>query len=271
MRNGLVALLAAPAVTAAVLGQAAAPRPATVAARQISETEHFELRYGAALAGDIDRVEAAAERAYRRVSGRLAADLPFKTPLILFGTREAFERQEIAPGANLTGIGSFSEPTGNRIVVLVEERGDDLVARIAHELTHIFAFEAVPRDGSAGVPLWIDEGLADYGVGTWSEADEGILRGLVESGDIPAMSAAEGRAGFENPRVVYALGHAAFDFVEAEWGQATVGAFMRAFASGDPVANPYQEALGLTPEAFDAAFADYLRVRFAPGTNAPRR
>ncbi len=244
-------------------------RPAANVEWQTSETAHFEIRYGDVLADDIARVEAAAERAYRRVSARLADDLSFRTPLILFATREEFERQDIAPGADLTGIASFSEPVGNRIVVLVEEWGDDLVARIAHELTHVFAFAAVPRsDAGASVPVWVDEGLADYGAGTWSEVDEGILRGLVQSGDLPVLSTAEGRAGFENPRVVYALGHAAFDFVEAEWGRAAVSAFLRAFGTA---ASPYQEVLGITSAAFDTAFAGYLRARFAPGAGTPSR
>ena len=248
-----------------------AASPATAIEWQVSETAHFEIRYGAALADDMDRVEAAAERAYHRVSGRLAEDLSFKVPLLVFGTREAFESQDVAPGANLNGISSFSEPTANRIVVLVEDWGDELVARIAHELTHVFAFEAVPRsDPGVGVPLWVDEGLADYGMGTWSEIDEGVLRGLVASGDIPAISTVEGRAGFENPRVVYALGHAAFDFVETEWGREAVTAFMRAFGTaGERAAGPYQDVLGLTPAAFDAAFVDHLRARFAPGPDAP--
>ena len=238
-----------------------------------SETAHFEIRYGAAFADDIDRIEAAAESAYRRVSERLADDLPFRVPLILFATREDFERQDLAPGADLTGVASFSEPAGNRIAVLVEEWGDDLVARISHELTHVFAFEAVPRaDPGVGVPLWIDEGLADYGAGTWSEADEDILYGLVQSAAIPALSTVEGRAGFENPRVMYVLGHAAFDFVEAEWGREAITAFMRAFGTaGEGAAGPYQDVLGLTPAVFDAAFADYLRARFAPGPAAPRQ
>ena len=99
----------------------------------------------------------------------------------------------------------------------------------------MFAFEAIPRSESGGrVPLWFDEGLADYAAGTWSDTDQAILRGLVASGDLPAMSTAEGHAGFENPRVVYALGHAAFDFVATEWGQAAVGAFMHAFEPEGP-------------------------------------
>ena len=234
--------------------------PAAAVDWRTSETDHFEIRYGTALADDIDRVEAAAERAYRRVSERLADDLPFRVPLILFATREEFERQDVVPGADLSGIASFSEPAGNRIAVLVEEWGDDLVARISHELTHVFAFEAVPRSdsGSARSPLGRRGSGPDYGMGTWSEirrGDPAQPRG--SPGDIPSMSTVVGRGGFENPRVAYALGHAAFDFVEAEWGRETVGAFMRAFGTaGERPAGPYQDVLGLTPAAFDARFAD---------------
>jgi len=270
-RRGVSDATQAAGTSAGQTAQAPRSAPAEVG-WQTSETEHFEIRYGAALANDIDRVEAAAERAYRRVSDRLAEELRSRTPLILFATRAEFEGQDIAPGANLSGIASFSEPTGNRIAVLVEEWGDELVARISHELTHIFAFEIVPRSYSGPrVALWIDEGLADYGVGTWSEADEGLLRGLVDSGDVPSISTVEGHGGFDNPRVVYALGHAAFDFIEAEWGREAVTAYLRAVGTaGDRAAGPYQDVLGLTPAAFDARFADYVRARFVPGPDARR-
>ena len=239
---------------------------------QVRETEHFEIRYGPALAQEVDRVEAAAERAYGRVSERLADNLSFRVPLILYRTQQAFERQDIVPGADLSGIASFSEPLGNRIVVLVEEWGDDVVRHITHELTHVFAFDVIPRHSAAvRIPLWIDEGLADYVVNAWSDDDESRLRSLVASGELPAMSTAEGHAGFEDPRVVYALGHAAFDFVEERWGQAAIRAFLHGFGPADPEADPYEDVLGLTPAGFDAAFTDYLRVRFAPGQGTPRR
>ena len=230
---------------------------------QVSETEHFEIHYGAALADDVDRVETAAEQAYRRVSGLLAEDLPFRTTLIAY-SREEFDRLRDVPWAG-PRISPSSEPVSYFIGVVVEEWGDALVQRLARSLTHFFVSEAIPRSDSRGrVPLWFDKGLADYAAGTWSDTDQEILRGLVASGDLPALSAAEGRAGFENPRVVYALGHAAFDFVAAEWGQAAVGAFMHAIGPEGLTAAPFQDTLGMTPGAFDAAFADYLRSRFGP-------
>ena len=67
----------------------------------------------------------AAEQAYRRVSSELNYNVPFKVPLVLFKTRAEFERQEIAPGASMEWVTSFSEPIRNRIVLLVGD-GDDV-------------------------------------------------------------------------------------------------------------------------------------------------
>ena len=60
------------------------PRAAGAPDWRTWETEHFEIRYRAGLANDIERVEAAAERAYGRVSTRLGDDLTFRAPVILY-------------------------------------------------------------------------------------------------------------------------------------------------------------------------------------------
>ena len=85
-----------------------APGSAAAVEWQVSETEHFEIHYGAALADDVDRVEAAAEQAYRRVSGLLAEDLPFRTTLI------AYSREEFDLGCQSPG----SAPRRNRLATL---------------------------------------------------------------------------------------------------------------------------------------------------------
>jgi hypothetical protein len=63
-----------------------------------------------------------------------------------------------------------------------------------------------------------------------------------------------------------ALGHAAFDFIEAEYGSAAVWQFLvnvrRHVVDGAAVADVYQTAFNRTPEEFDAAFAAYLQRRF---------
>jgi hypothetical protein len=65
-------------------------------------------------------------------------------------------------------------------------------------------------------------------------------------------------------RLVYALGHAAFDFIESRWGKPGMRRFIfglrQAAITG---ADPYPQALQVTRDEFELAFERYLRERFA--------
>ena len=100
-------------------------------------------------------------------------------PLILFKTRSDFAQQGIIPDVGGAGaiargeVTSFSEPRRNRVVILVEEEPDRLYRLITHELTHIFAFDIIPRSPTnvRRVASWIDEGFAEYMTGVWDPDD----------------------------------------------------------------------------------------------------
>ena len=141
---------------------------------------------------------------------------------------------------------------------------DQWLRRITHEVTHIFAFDIIPRYSfKASVPVWIDEGLADYMTGVWRELDVAQLRDMMASDSLPKMSTLEGRVG-DQARLPYILGHAVFDFIEAEYGEAHVQQFLfelRRYAS-DGTDDLYQATFHLTPDEFDQAFERYLKERF---------
>ena len=234
---------------------------------QLYATSHFDIYYYAALTDAIEGIEEAAELAYEQVSTALGYNLAFRVPLILFKTREEFEQQNIAPGASLRGVNAFSEPYRNRIVVLVDD-WEQLDPLITHELTHIFAFDIIPREpetGRGSVPLWVDEGLADYVADAWTPEDLTRLRDLVLADRIPQMTTFESEDGSSEVRLAYVLGHAVFDFIEATHGKAAVTQFLFELRRNviDGTGDLYQAAFYQTPEEFDAAFERYLKVRFA--------
>ena len=52
------------------------------------------------------------------------------------------------------------------MVLPIDEPNDQLYSLITHELTHIFEFNIIPRGlVGEGLPLWVDEGLAEYMTG----------------------------------------------------------------------------------------------------------
>jgi WD40 repeat protein len=231
------------------------------------QTEHFEIYYYPEIEPHLERIAGYAESAYQHVSSELKHDLSMKLPLILFSTSSEFWQQNVIPGAAQEGVGAFAEPGRYRIVMPIDEPPDLLYRLIVHELTHQFQFDIIPTGLiRRNMPLWTMEGMSDYMTGYWRPLDIMTVRDAAVSDIVPKMSEMEDYGGFSNPRLIYNLGHAAFEFMEAKWGKEGVRAYVfalrRSVIGGSDDA--YQEAFQITPEEWDQQFDRYLKERFKP-------
>ena len=233
---------------------------------RIYTTDHFEIYYYPDIEPQLERVTSYAESAYQQVSSDLKHDLAFKVPLVLFKTQSEFQQQNIEPGELPEGVLAFAEPYRDRMVLPIDEPSDALYRLITHELTHIFEFDIIPRSLlHRGLPLWVDEGLADHMTGYWQPFDLMSVRDAAIADIMPPMSDFQGQA-FVDGRLPYNLGHAAFEFIEARWGKEGLRQFLfalrKAVIGGGESA--YEEAFRLKPEEFDEQFEKYLKDRFKP-------
>lgn len=233
----------------------------------IYTTEHFEIYYYPEMESHLERVAGYAESAYQQVSSDLKHDLAFKVPMVLFKTQSEFQQQNIMQGDVPEGVAAFAEPSRSRLVLPIDEPTDQLYRLIVHELTHIFEFDIIPRSLiRRNVPLWVDEGLADYLAGVWRPLDLMTVRDVAVAENVPKMSEMEGYGQFNNARMVYNLGHAAFEFMESKWGKEGIRQFLFALrknviGGGD---SAYQDAFRVSAEEFDDQFQKYLKDRFKP-------
>jgi len=233
----------------------------------IYETDHFEIFYYPETEQHLERVAGYAESAYQQISADLKHDLAFKVPMVLFKTSSEFQQQNVIPGAAQEGVGAFAESTRYRMVLPMDEPSDLLYRLIVHELTHIFEFDIIPQSLiRRSVPLWVNEGLSDYMTGYWRPIDLMTVRDAAIADIVPKMSEMHGYGTTGNPRMVYNLGHAVFEFIESRWGKEGIRQFLFALrksviGGGE---DAYEEALRLTPEEFDQQFEKYLKDRFKP-------
>ncbi len=112
----------------------------------------------------------------------------------------------------------------------------------------------------------MNEGLADYERGPWTPIDLMTVRDAAVADIVPKMSRLEGYGDSGNPRLIYNLGHAVFEFIEARWGKEGIRKFLFALrksviGGGE---DAYEEAFQMTPDEFDQAFERYLKERFKP-------
>lgn len=197
-----------------------------------TESQRFEIHYLPALARELDRVIRSAERAYDRIGGQLSFTLPTKVPLVMFTPSGALTREEVVTYASSDDVAP-PYPHRSRIILPLREGDTDLDALIAHELTHILVGEIIlpQAGGDGGVPRWVHEGIASYMADGWSDDHERLMRQIVATGRIPALSQLTGNGRFADPRLNDALGHVAFEYIESRWGPTSIRQFINASSS----------------------------------------
>ena len=151
------------------------------------------------------------------------------------------------------------------MVLPIDLPSDLLYGLIVHELTHVFQYDFIPMSLlRRNIPLWVHEGGAEYERGIWDPLDLMTVRDAAVADIIPRMSQMEGYGDFGSPRLVYNLGHALYEFIEARWGKDGVRQFLfslRKSAIGGG-SSPYEEAFQMTAREFDQQFEKYLKDRF---------
>jgi hypothetical protein len=231
----------------------------------IYKTDHFEIYYYPAMEQHLERVAGYAESAYQHISSDLRHDLAERVPLIIFKTHSEFEQQNVAPGLAREGVLAFAEGERHRMLLPIDQPSDLLYALIVHELTHIFQYDIIPVSLiRRNIPLWVNEGGAEYEGGIWDPHDLMQVRDAAVADIVPKMSQMEGYGDTGNVRLVYNLGHALYEFIEVRWGKDGVRQFLfalRKSAIGGG-SSPYEEAFQMTAREFDQQFEKYLKDRF---------
>ena len=214
------------------------------------------------------RIVSYAESSYQKVSSDLKHEISSTIPLILYKTHSEFEQTNLFPGEVPEGVLAFAEHVRGRMVMPIDLSPDELQGLITHELTHVFEFDLIPRNlVQRSVPLWVDEGLADYMRGTWDPLDLMSVRDAAVTEQIPRISRFDEYGGASNPRLVYNLGHAAFEFIEARYGKEGIRQFLYTFRKnivGGGIDDIYMQAFRMMPDEFDEAFEKWLKERFKP-------
>src|SRR5512143_3936141 len=237
---------------------------------RVYKSPHFEVFYYPEFEQHLARLVSYLESGYLKLSTGLKHEMPQPIPVIFYKTHSEFEETNLFPSFVPEGVAAFTEPVKNRMVLPIDEPPDRLQGLITHEMTHAFAFDLIPRGLGFGIqqraiPLWVDEGLADYFRGLWDPLDLMMIRDAALTDKVPKLSKAEFEA-FAG-RLVYNMGHACFEFMEARYGKEGIRQFLytlRKGILGGGTEELFKQSFRTTPEEFDAAFDKWLKERFKP-------
>ncbi len=233
---------------------------------QIYHSPHFDIYFYESERELLPKMVSLAESSYDRLSRRLDYQIQEATPLIFYATHSAFEQTNIILNFIPEGVGAFSTPARNRMVLPADLSDSEMFDLISHELTHIFQFHILYQ-GSLGKaltvrpPLWVTEGMASYMAKDEQSWDRMYLRDAVVNDLVPPVTRANPQGYF-----AYRIGHAVYDFIEERWGEDGLLDFiyeLRNTFSADP-APAVKRAFNIDPDEFDGDFRRWLRKKYLP-------
>jgi len=235
---------------------------------RVYKSPHFEIYYYPEFEQHLARLTSYAESAYQKIASELKHEMSSPIPLVLYKTHSEFEQTNLYPDFIPEGALAFTEPMRGLMVVPIDEPPDMLQGLITHELTHAFEFDMIPRGMiQRTIPLWVDEGLAEYMRGMWDALDTAMLRDAAVTDRVPKLTRSEQDPELSSGRVPYNFGHAAFEFIEARFGKEGIRQFLytlRKNIVGGGVEDVFQQAFRMKPEEFDQAYEKWLKERFKP-------
>lgn len=174
------------------------------------------------------------------------------------------------PGIGLLGVAfgylvAMDSPSGSR------EGEFHWGTTLWHEIAHIFTLEAT---GNL-VPRWFSEGVSVF-----EEWSTGPLPGrhiparvLEAMADDRFLPVAELDGGFMRPTyegqviVSYTQAGLLCQYIAREWGQQGLVDMLNGFAGGLDTAGAIREGLGVSPEALDSGFREFLDAQFSGTLN----
>lgn len=247
------------------------------------QSAHFDVYYYTGERGDqggreqgggkalADFTARTAEAAYADIAEVLGHDLKSRVPLIVYQGHSDFAvTNAVDLPVYAEGIGGATELFKNRIVVPFTGDYGDFRRVVRHELVHaalndLFyggSLQSMLRMGvRTPLPLWLNEGLAEYVAGDWDAEADMFVREAVLRGELPAIDRLGGYAAYWGGRSVW-------DYVAVQYGTPTIGEILSRLRETRSVEESFEEATGVSLKALSTRWQQALREVHYPEVTA---
>ena len=189
----------------------------------------------------------AAEDAYRQISRHLSWDLRKRVSIIIYNSHNDFQQTNVTYEYMPEGVGGVTELFKNRVVIPFEGSYEQFRHVIHHELVHAMINDMI-YGGSAQsmvqnrvqvtIPLWMNEGLAEYLSMKWDTQADMVMRDVAVHDRIPDIREL-------NYYMAYKGGQAVWRFIVDKYGWEKVGEIFTQAKRQQDVTKAFQKSLGL--------------------------
>ena len=209
-------------------------------------------------------VEQESTKAYKKISNHLNWDLSERYSIILHNSHNDFQQTNVISMYMREGIGGVTELYKNRIVIPFDGSLKEFKHVLHHEMVHMFINDML-YGGSVRnmmysnvqpIPLWMNEGLAEFLAHKWDANSEMWARDLAINGQgLPAMNQLNGY-------LAYRGGQSIWKFITEEWGEEIIAELFWKIKKTGRLDNAIKSAMGIDLEGLLEKWHEYLKDKY---------
>ena len=228
------------------------------------QTPHFDIYY---YGGEKDLAEFTAdvaEESYEQISLHLRWDLKRRVSIMVYNSHNDFQQTNVVDTYMREGIGGVTELFKNRVVFPFDGNYEQFRHVIHHELVHAMINDMV-YGGSMQhvissrtkirVPIWSNEGLAEYLSSNWDTKADMVLRDIAIHERMPSVKEL-------NYFMAYKGGQSLWRFIAGKYGREKIGDVFRSMKMTQNAERGYERALGMNFKELTTQWHKYLKKEY---------
>ena len=193
------------------------------------QTHHFDIYFYGGEQSLAEFTSDVAEEAYEQISKHLSWDLRKRVSILVYNSHNEFQQTNVVGPYMSEGIGGVTELFKNRVVFPFSGNYEQFRHVIHHELVHAMLNDMVYGGSMQNVvssrtklriPIWANEGLAEFLSSNWDTKADMILRDIAIHERIPTIKEL-------NYFMAYKGGQSLWRFITNKYGREKIGEIFR--------------------------------------------
>ncbi len=230
------------------------------------QSDHFDIYYsqeGPMLAEFTAR---AAEDALKSIQESFRYRINNRITIIIYNSQNDFQETNVTDVYLSEGIEGFTELFKNRVVIQFQGSYKQFRHLIHHELVHAVVNDMfyggslqniISKNIATYIPLWFNEGMAEYQALGWDTNTDMFIRDAAISGYLPDV---QNLGGY----FAYRGGQSVFYYIANKYGKEKIGELINKLKSTGNVEDAFKASIGLTLKEFNERWKKEIRKTFWP-------
>ena len=230
------------------------------------QTDHFDIyfsQHGSSLA---EFTAKAAENALKSIEKSFNYQINNRIVIIIYNSTNDFQETNTIDQNISEGIEGFTEIFKNRVVIQFMGSYKDFRHLIHHELTHAVMNDMlyggslqniITNHISINLPLWFNEGMAEYQSLDWDIDEDMFMREATISEYLPDINQLGGY-------FAYRGGQSVFYYIAQRYGKQKIGELINKVKGSGSLEAGLKNSIGLTLDELNERWKKYYKKMFWP-------